>query len=625
MCRFGFKIATAVLLLITVFPSGLAQEKEVRTCVIFFSYQASFVAYQTMLGGFNETFKEPSGKPISIVLEYLDLGRTDNEAYGRSIVEMYNQKYNENSVDLIIMVGPGTLPFLKSADLKILKNSPSISVDIFISQTDSVITTSDVNVLPIYLRYNYFPESLNSVCALFPDRRNVYCVNGDAILDSYFKSIMKDYQDSYRGTHKFIDITGVSIDSTLRRIEQLPEESIVVVCSYNEDINGLPFTTPEVANLVTKISKVPVFILGSDSFPKDGGAIGGLVINYHNVGKEFGKAANQILNGADPKSIAVNVSSFYQYIYDWRELKRWNLLDSKAIPEQSIFLNQFQSFFDEYRRYVLIVLGFIIFQTLIIYYLIRLYRYQKKVKQQILENQYLYSKIVREERLSKMTELTASLSHELNQPLTAILYSAQAGMRFLESDRLDREQAKEIFKNIIEDDKRAGGIISSVRSLMKLETREKENVMVNSLVDETLDIMRNDMDRHGIRIITKLDNSPIFVFADKIQLQQVLLNFLRNSVDAMEENDPGNKKIEVTAKLIKDLVTVSVRDSGPGIDKDILDKLFKPFVTKSKNGFGIGMAVSRTIIENHDGQIWAENIPGGGAEFSFRLKVINTP
>ena len=87
----------------------------------------------------------------------------------------------------------------------------------------------------------------------------------------------------------------------------LPEESIVVIVSYNEDINGLPFTTPEVTNLITKISKVPVFILGSDSFPKDGGALGGYVINYTNVGREFGKAANKIIRGADPKSIKVNL------------------------------------------------------------------------------------------------------------------------------------------------------------------------------------------------------------------------------------------------------------------------------------------------------------------------------
>jgi C4-dicarboxylate-specific signal transduction histidine kinase len=234
----------------------------------------------------------------------------------------------------------------------------------------------------------------------------------------------------------------------------------------------------------------------------------------------------------------------------------------------------------------------------------------------------MFNKIVREDRLSKLTVLTASLSHELNQPLTAILSCAQAGMRFLDSDELDREQAREIFRNIIEDDKRAGGIISGVRALMKLEIREKEKVMVNSMLNETLDIMRTEISRHGIRITTDFEDSPVFISADKIQIQQVLLNFLRNSIDAMEENDPENKKIEVSTRLITDTVIVSVLDSGPGIDKSILDSIFKPFVTAGKPGFGIGLAVSRSIIENHQGSIWAENKRGGGAEFSFRLKVI---
>jgi signal transduction histidine kinase len=622
MHRFGNKIIIIAILLVTFTSGGLSQEVKARTCVIFFSYSASMVAYQNMLDGFNESFIQPLGGPVSIVTEYLDIGRINNEAYGKSIVEMYNQKYNENGIDLIIAVGPGILPFLKKEGLKMLKRSPLILVDIFTSAADSINNASQVNGLPIYLKYNYFNKSLNTICELFPQRRSVYCVNGNGALDNYYKSILKDSQDSHNGTHEFIDITGISIDSTLRKIAQLPEKSIVVIVSYNEDINGLPFTTPEVANLITKISKVPIFILGSDSFPKDGGVIGGYVISYNNVGKEFGKAANQIIGGTDPRSIKVNLPGFYQYIFDWRELTRWKLLDSKAISAHSIFLFQHHSFIAEYKWYIVGIIIFMVLQTLVIIYLVRAYRSQKKVKQQIVENQIMFNRIVREDRLSKMTVLTASLSHELNQPLTAILSCAQAGMRFLNSDKLDREQAKEIFKNIIEDDTRAGGIISSVRSLMKLENREKENLMINPLVNETLDIMRNEIIIHGVKIITKLDNKPIFIFADRIQLQQVLLNFFRNSIDAMERGNTDDKKIEVTMKLVSDSVTVSVRDSGPGIDKSILENIFKPFVTTGKTGFGIGLAVSRSIIENHKGEVWAENIAGGGAEFSFRLKAI---
>ena len=134
-----------------------------------------------MMDGFNESFIRPLNSPVSIVTEYLDIGRADNERYGRTIVEMYNQRYKENGIDLIIAIGPGILPFLKRAGLKMLRNSPLILVDVFTSEADSVNNASQINELPIYLKYDYFNKSLNLICDLFPDRRSVYCVHGNGI------------------------------------------------------------------------------------------------------------------------------------------------------------------------------------------------------------------------------------------------------------------------------------------------------------------------------------------------------------------------------------------------------------------------------------------------------------
>jgi two-component system sensor kinase FixL len=247
---------------------------------------------------------------------------------------------------------------------------------------------------------------------------------------------------------------------------------------------------------------------------------------------------------------------------------------------------------------------------------------QKVLAAQKSETENLHREVIREDRMSTMAELTASLSHELNQPLTAILYSAQAGKRFLESEKLDPGQAREIFDNIIEDDKRAAGLISSVRSLMKLETREKEKVNLNSLIRNTVNIFHSEAVKQNIHIIQPHHIEPVFVFGDKIQLQQVILNFMSNAALAMKKIATELKIIEIRLLPDKNFVTVSVRDSGPGIDPAIKDKLFKPFVTSRKNGFGIGLALSRSIIENHNGEIRAENIPGGGAEFSFKLAIV---
>jgi C4-dicarboxylate-specific signal transduction histidine kinase len=137
-----------------------------------------------------------------------------------------------------------------------------------------------------------------------------------------------------------------------------------------------------------------------------------------------------------------------------------------------------------------------------------------------------------------------------------------------------------------------------------------------------VNIIHTDVEKHRIKINIRYEKDPVFVFGDKIQLQQVLMNFIRNSVIAMEESNTEYRILEIILKQDKESVIVSVRDSGPGIDNAIRENLFKPFVTTRKEGFGIGLTLCKSLIEKHNGKIWAENIPEGGTVFSFSLKVI---
>ena len=156
---------------------------------------------------------------------------------------------------------------------------------------------------------------------------------------------------------------------------------------------------------------------------------------------------------------------------------------------------------------------------------------------------------------------------------------------------------------------------------MKLEDREKENVNLRLLVQDTLDIFHSESIKNNVRIETSYYPGPVWVYADKIQLQQVMMNFMRNAFNAMESVQSGGRLMVVILSVNKGSATISVQDSGPGIAPEIKDRLFKPFVTNTKKGFGIGLALSRSIIEKHNGEIWAINLPGGGAQFSFRLKI----
>jgi signal transduction histidine kinase len=614
------KIIICFLLIFGIDYTGSCQEKKVRSIVIFYSYNSGLAAYQNISEGFNSTFKNASGESFNILFEFLDIGRNLKNKYGKSLVEIYNKKFKEQVIDLIITVGPWAYPFLKDAGLEALKNTPLICVENYSLLRDPVFYHCPEKTLEIVMKYDV-NKTIKTAFSLFPGFKDVYVISGSGLLDKTSDFSFKGLESDLSRDHRFIFISGLTIDSTLHRVEQIPDSSIIFVTIFTEDSRGIAFSTAEVISTIARVSKAPVFPL-SDTFIGKKGAIGGYVFSFINVGREMGIAARKILAGTVPRSVKVNYDSFYEYLWDWQILKKWDLLGSNAIPGDSIFYYEDLSFFEKYKWYVIGIFLFISSQAILILYLMMVNNSQRKFSKRMLETENMYRELLREDRMAKMTELTASLSHELNQPLTGILYNAQAGNRFLHSESQPIAKAEEMFNYIIEDSKRAGGIISSVRNLMKLESRENENVNINALIQETVEIIHNDSIRQGIRVSLNLDTSPLHIHADKVQIQQVLLNLIKNASIAMKKNNKDNKILEINTKFFKGFLTVSIRDTGPGIDSAILDKIFNPFFTTKKSGSGIGLALSRSIIEKHKGKIWAENTAGGGAMFFFRLKTI---
>jgi PAS domain S-box-containing protein len=225
-------------------------------------------------------------------------------------------------------------------------------------------------------------------------------------------------------------------------------------------------------------------------------------------------------------------------------------------------------------------------------------------------------------RVSLMGELAASLAHELNQPLTAILSNAQAAQRFLSGKPSDIEEVREILHDIVEDDNRAGEVIRQMRALVKKEELEFSSLDLASICREIVLLVHSDAILRNLRV--SLDVRPDLPYArgDKVQLQQVLLNLLLNAFDAMKDCPLAERKILVRAESDgSGLVRISVRDRGTGLTSDKLDKIFQPFFTTKRDGLGMGLSISRSIIETHGGCLWTENNPDRGATFYFTLPI----
>jgi PAS domain S-box-containing protein len=223
-------------------------------------------------------------------------------------------------------------------------------------------------------------------------------------------------------------------------------------------------------------------------------------------------------------------------------------------------------------------------------------------------------------RISLLGEMTASIAHELNQPLSAIVSNASAGQRFLNKDELDPGTLREILEDVAADARRAHDIIHHIRNSIKKGAVVRERINLNEIVRHVAHSVRLDARIYSCDIDMSLAKSLPAVEGDPVQIQQVLINLVSNAFDAMAETPDKQRKVEIKTERTGDgKVAVSVRDHGVGIREDARERLFEQFFTTKNEGLGMGLAIVRSIIESHGGQIAAENVDGGGAKFYFTL------
>jgi two-component system sensor kinase FixL len=236
--------------------------------------------------------------------------------------------------------------------------------------------------------------------------------------------------------------------------------------------------------------------------------------------------------------------------------------------------------------------------------------------------QELQSELVHISRLTAMGEMASTLAHELNQPLSAIANYLKGSQRLLEDkpDELSKTLQGALGK-AAEQALRAGQIIRRLRDFVSRGETERRVESVTKLIEEASALALVGTKEQGVRVTFQLDPRADLVLADKVQVQQVLINLMRNAIDAMEASH-RRELVVSTGTADDDMVTVSVADTGTGVAPEVAERLFQPFVTTKRQGMGVGLSISRTIVEAHGGEIWLEPNPEGGTVFRFTLRAV---
>jgi C4-dicarboxylate-specific signal transduction histidine kinase len=226
-------------------------------------------------------------------------------------------------------------------------------------------------------------------------------------------------------------------------------------------------------------------------------------------------------------------------------------------------------------------------------------------------------------RVSSMGELTASLAHEVKQPIAAAITNANTCLRWLSRDQPDLEEARAAASRMVQDGRRASEIVNRVRLLFKKDTLQRESVDLNEIIREMMLILHNEATKFAVLVLTELAADLPQVMGDRVQLQQVLMNLMMNGIDAMKDVD-GTRELTIQSQGGEDgQVLISVSDTGVGLPPQQTDKIFTAFFTTKTHGTGMGLRISRSIIESHGGRLWAADNSPCGARFQFTLPAMD--
>ncbi len=450
---------------------------------------------------------------------------------------------------------------------------------------------------------------------LQPDTRNVFVVGGASTFDRYLQVLVRRDLQPFEGRAGINYLFGLPMDEMLKRLSSLPPRSVILYVTVFTDGAGRAFVPHEALSSITAAANAPVYVF-LDQFVGLG-AVGGNVYSTETHGSHVAELGLEILRGAPPASLPIRAPASQVDLFDARQLKRWNL-DEARLPPGSVLRFQEPSVWELYRGYIVTVLVVLVTQAALIGGLLVARARQRRAEAETLRHRDDLAHVL---RVTTLSELTTELAHEISQPLTAILLNAKAALRFLARGRpADNKDVEEALTDIVAGADHTVSVLQRLRTLFRKERVEKGPVDVRALVENVVRLL------HAAMLIERIDIRPVFgenvpaVFGDPVQLEQVLLNVVRNACDAIGASRDGPRVITIMTRRSKPgQVVIEVSDTGVGVEVQDLEHIFEHFVSTKPDGLGMGLAISRSIINAHGGLIWAASNPDRGLTVHIEL------
>jgi signal transduction histidine kinase len=580
-----------------------------RSMLILDQSEARGPFYYQIFSGIRAAVNADTEAHVTIYAESLDLSRFRGQAHEENLHRFLREKYRDRPVGVVIAIGGATLDLALRWRDELWPETPIVFATFDKGDLARMKPPPGVTGGIVRMRLQ---DTIQAARAVVPNLDTIFLVGDPWDSQVIFHSWKGEINSAAAGLN-VVELVGLKMRELRERVAVLPDRSAIIYSAIYSDGEGSFYPPATALALVAERANRPI-IVAAETFLAPGG-IGGFVLLPTVVGSAIATLALRILNGEPSPSAPMELTDAIKPIFNWPQMQKWHVSESSLPPGSEIRFRE-PTFWQKYRWQSIVVLATILVQTALITILLQ-ERGRRRYAE--VEARNRMSELAHLNRRATAEEMSASIAHELNQSLGAILTNTETAESMLKSATPNLGELKEILADIRRDDQRANEVIRRLRSLVKMKPFETRIIDLNDTVREVFQFLSVQASTRSVTL--DLEEAPkiLQVKGDPIQLQQVILNLVVNSMDAMASLPNGRVVTGRTELCNGTSAEISISDSGHGIPSEQLARVFDPFFTTKEQGMGIGLSIARTIVQAHGGRIWAENQTGGGAIFCLSI------
>ena len=597
-------------------PAAAAERSlrgELKRVLVLHSFGREFQPWSEYARDIKAKLERQSRWPLDIQEHALLTARFNNPGPEAPFVEYLHSLYQGARPDIVLSIGAPAARFAQKYRERLFPDTPLILSAV----EDRLINRADLrdNDVVVAIR-NDFIAAFENILQLLPDTKSVAVVVGASPLEKFWIEEVKRELKPLSGRIELVWYSDLSFDEILKRAATLPPHTALFWGLMSVDAAGIVHESDIALRSLHAVANAPIFSYQEPFFGDS--TVGGPMHLVAETSSRTVSAVLGVLGGADPASIRYEPIGFAPPRYDWRELRRWDISESRLPPGSQVLFRE-PNVWERYRWQMLLITGVFLVQAGLISGLLHERRGRRLAE---VESRQRLAELAHANRYSAVGELTTSIAHELNQPLGSILTNAETAELMLKGPSPDMDEIRHILADIRRDDQRASEVIRRLRAILKRTPFEIKDIELNDTVREAIGLVTAVADGRRIVLAYTPALADLHVKGDPVQLQQVVLNLIINAMDAVSDADKRKREVSVATARAGNRAEIRVADTGPGIASADLGSVFNPFFTTKPEGMGMGLAIARTIVEAHHGTISAENQPWGGALFTIRLPLL---